>query len=67
MFLENKVETLAIHRLIKLAYNYRYFEKGNYSKYSSRERLTTYLRLEPKKSHPSSNPSLYKIRIFIYG
>ena len=43
-FLENKVETIAIYKLIKSAYNYRYFEKGNCPKYSNKERLAAYLR-----------------------
>ena len=43
-FLENEVETLAIYKLIKSVYNNRYFEKGDYPKYSSREELTAHLR-----------------------
>jgi len=43
-FLENKVETLAIYKPIKSMYNYRYFEKGDYPRYSSREGFTVQLK-----------------------
>ena len=39
-FLENKVETLVIYKLIMSSYMKRYFEKGDYRNYSSREGLT---------------------------
>ena len=42
-FLENKIETLAIYKLIKLLYNYRYFEREDYSKYLLKK-LIVYLR-----------------------
>ena len=38
-FLENKVETLVIYKLIKSAYNNRYFERGDYSKYVEKDWL----------------------------
>ena len=40
-FLENKVETLAIYKLIISTYMKRYFERGDYRNYSNREGLTT--------------------------
>ena len=43
-FLENKVETLSTYKLIKSMYNDRYFERGDYPKYLSREGLTSQLR-----------------------
>jgi len=42
--LENKVENLAIYKLINLVYIYRYFEREDFSGYSSREKLISHLR-----------------------
>ena len=39
-FSENKVETLAIYKLIISTYMKRYFERGDYRNYSNREGLT---------------------------
>ena len=43
-FLKNNVENLAIFMLIKSIYNHRYFERGDYPKYSSRKKMTADLR-----------------------
>ena len=47
-FLENKVETLAIYKLIMSMYMKRYFERGDYWNYFSREGLIAQLQWDQR-------------------